>query len=119
MTFKKKLLPSGVGKGSTGIGVEIFKVLLLGDAHVIVTTSCCGQATAEYDQGNFRGFGSRGLLLLSSFSSRQDYKQDVEALVELIHTNAGFDSDHKLHTVPLVAVPGNGFRSESIVEQQA
>jgi hypothetical protein len=41
------------------------------------------------------------LLLPSSFSSKQDYKQDVEALVELIHTNAGLDLDHKLTHCPL------------------
>jgi len=35
------------------------------------------------------------LLLLSSFSSRQDYKQDVEALVVFIHTNAALDLNHK------------------------
>lgn len=58
------------------------------------------------------------LLLLPPFSSRQDYEQDVEVLVEFIHTNAGLDFDHKFHTVPLVVVPGNGSRSESIVEQQ-
>jgi 3-oxoacyl-ACP reductase-like protein len=62
-TFKKKLPPSGVGKGFTGIGVEIFKVLLLGNAHVVVTTSCCGQATAEYNHGILQGFGSRGSAL--------------------------------------------------------
>ena len=37
------------------------------------------------------------LLLLSSFSSRQDYRQNFEALVDFIHTNAGLDFDHKLH----------------------
>ena len=59
------------------------------------------------------------LLLLSSFPSREDYKQDVEALVEFIHTNAGLDFDDKLHRVPLVAIPENGSKSESIVNQQA
>ncbi|KAI0274095.1 hypothetical protein BGY98DRAFT_996513 [Russula aff. rugulosa BPL654] len=53
------LLPSGVGKGSSGIGVEIVVALLSGDAHVVVTTSGCSQATSEYDQGYFQGFGSR------------------------------------------------------------
>jgi hypothetical protein len=54
------------------------------------------------------------LLLLSSFSSR-----DVEALADFTHTNAGLDFDHKFHSAPLVAVPENGSRSESIVKQQA
>jgi hypothetical protein len=58
------------------------------------------------------------LLSLSSFSSRQDYNQDVEALVDFIHPNAGLDFDHKLHSVPLVTVPENGSRSKSIVKQQ-
>jgi 3-oxoacyl-ACP reductase-like protein len=112
------LPPSGVGKGSTGIGVEIFKALLPGDAHVVVTTSCCSQATPEYDQGIFRVLVAAAvLLLLSSFSSRQDYKQDIEPLVDFIYTDAGLDFDYNLQC-PLVAVPENGSRSESIVKQQ-
>lgn len=62
-TFEKKLLPSGNDKGFTSIGVEIFKALLAGDAHVIVTTSCCSHVTAEYDQQTFQGFGSRSSTL--------------------------------------------------------
>ena len=54
------------------------------------------------------------LLLLLSFSSRQDYKQIVEALTDFIHTNAGLDFDHKLHGVSLVTAPENGSRSEWI-----
>jgi 3-oxoacyl-ACP reductase-like protein len=61
--IRKKLLPFGVGKGSTGIGIGIFKVFLSGDAHVVITPSCCIQATAEYDQGIFQGFRSRGSAL--------------------------------------------------------
>jgi 3-oxoacyl-ACP reductase-like protein len=57
-------LPSGVGKGSIGIGVEIFKALLSGRAHVVVTTSCCSHATPEYDQEIFQGFGSRASALV-------------------------------------------------------
>jgi hypothetical protein len=60
---QEKLLPSGVGKGSTGIGIKISKVLLLSDAHVVVTMSHCSQATAEYDQGIFQGFCSHGFAL--------------------------------------------------------
>ena len=39
-------------------------------------------------------------------------------LVGFIRTNAGLDFDHKLHSDPLVAVPENCSRSESIVKQQ-
>jgi 3-oxoacyl-ACP reductase-like protein len=62
-TFEKNLLPSGVDKGFTDIGVEIFKALLAGDAHVIVTTSCCSHATAEYDQQTFQDFGAHSSAL--------------------------------------------------------
>jgi 3-oxoacyl-ACP reductase-like protein len=63
MPIQEKIIPSGVGKGSTGTDVEIFKALLSNDAHAVAITSCCGQATAEYDQENFQGFGSRGSAL--------------------------------------------------------
>jgi hypothetical protein len=119
---QERFASSGVGKGSTGIGVEIFKALLSGGAHVVVITSCCSQATAENDQGiYFSKFPVAAvLLLLSSSSSRQDYKQDVEALVDFIHMDAGLYFDHKLRSVLLlVTVPENGSRSESIVKQQA
>jgi hypothetical protein len=36
-----------------------------------------------------------------------------------LFTDAGLDLDHKLHSVPLVAVSENGARSGSIVKQQA
>ena len=61
--FEKNLPSSGVDKGFTDIGVEIFKALLAGDAHGIVTTSCCDHATAEYHQQTFQGFGSRSSAL--------------------------------------------------------
>lgn len=44
----------------------IFKALLFGGAHVIVTTSCrshLSHATADYDQEIFQGFGSHASAL--------------------------------------------------------
>jgi hypothetical protein len=34
------------------------------------------------------------LLLLLSFSYGQDYKQNIEALVDFIHITSGLDFDH-------------------------
>ena len=48
---------------------------------------------------------SAAVLLLLSFSSRQDYKQDVEVLVDFTHTNSGLYLDYKLHSIPFLPFP--------------
>jgi hypothetical protein len=75
-------------------------------------------AAAEYDQGNFQGFGSCGSALTVVHFIMAGLQAGCEALVDFIHTNAGLNFDYELHSVPLVVVPENGSRSEPTTEQQ-
>jgi fatty acid synthase subunit alpha, fungi type len=102
-TFKDmNALITGVSKGS--IGVEIFKGLLSGGAHIVITTSRYSRAPVEYYQGIFQRFGSRGSAL-TVVAFNQGSKQDVEALVDYIYTTLGLDLDY---IIPFAAVPENG-----------
>ena len=67
-TFKdKNALLTGVGKGS--IGMEILKGLLLGGAHVIITTSHYNRSTIKYYQSIYQTTTSMQLLgwILTTF----------------------------------------------------
>jgi len=101
--FKKQhALLTGVGKGS--IGVEVLRGLLSGGADVVITASRHNRSTAEYYQGVFQRFGSKGSAL-TVVPFNQGSKQDVEALVDYIHLTLGLDLDYIL---PFAAVPENG-----------
>ena len=89
---------------------------MYGDVYVVVTASCCSQATAEYDQGNFQGFDSRNYALFTVVFIKARLQAGCLGACWL---DSGLDFDHKLHGVPLVAVPENGSISESKVQQQA
>jgi 3-oxoacyl-ACP reductase-like protein len=47
----------------------------------VITASCCSRATAEYYQGNFQRFSSRGSAL-TNIPFNQGPKQDVEAFID-------------------------------------
>jgi hypothetical protein len=67
--------------------------------HVVVTASRYSRATVE-DQGNSQRLGSRG----SALNVNQDFKQDVEALVDYIYTTLGLNLDYD-YVIPFAPVP--------------
>ena len=84
--------------------MEILKGLLVGGAHVVITTSRYSRATVKSYHGICQRYGSKGSAL-TVVPFNQGSKQDVEALVDYIYSTFGMDPDYILL---FAAVPGNG-----------
>lgn len=77
--------------GKVSSGVEIFKGLLSGGAHVLIPTSRYSCASVEYYEGILERFGSKGLAL-TVVPLDQNSKQDVEALDYVYSTLASIST---------------------------
>src|ERR1700756_3780145 len=89
-TFKdKNALLTGVGKGSIGV---VVKSLLSGGAHVVITASRYSRKTVEYYHGILQTRGSRGSAL-TVVPFNQGWKQNVDALVDYVHSTLNLDLD--------------------------
>ncbi|RLL99565.1 hypothetical protein CFD26_107172 [Aspergillus turcosus] len=104
----KVVLLIGASRGS--IGSEILRGLLVGGAHVIVTTSSFVPETISFFRDLYVSHGARGAQLhLVSFN--QASQQDVHALVDWVYGTLGLDLDH---IVPFAAMSVSGREVDGI-----
>ncbi|KAF7712320.1 PKS/NRPS-like protein biosynthetic cluster [Penicillium ucsense] len=99
-----------IGASRASIGSEILCGLLVGGAHVIVTTSRFTPKTISFFRDLYVVHGARGAKLhLVSFN--QASQQDVRALVDWVYDTLGLDLDH---IVPFAAISVSGSEVDGI-----
>ncbi|OOQ83309.1 3-oxoacyl-[acyl-carrier-protein] synthase [Penicillium brasilianum] len=99
-----------IGASRASIGSEILRGLLVGGAHVIVTTSRFTPETISFFRDIYVSHGARGAQLhLVSFN--QASQQDVHALVDWVYDKLGLDLDH---IVPFAAMSVSGREVDGI-----
>lgn len=102
-----------IGASASSIGSEILRGLLVGGAHVIVTTSSFSKETVESFQEIYMSYGARGSRL-RVVPFNQASLQDVKSLVDWIYDpvkGLGVDLDH---IVPFAAIPESGREMDEI-----
>ncbi|KAI2788156.1 Fatty acid synthase subunit alpha [Penicillium oxalicum] len=104
----KVVLLIGASRGS--IGSEILPGLLVGGAHVIVTTNRFIPETISFFRDLYVSHGARGAQL-HVVSFNQASQQDVHALVDWVYDTLGLDLDH---IIPFAAMSVAGREVDGI-----
>ena len=108
-TFAQKVVLL-VGASPSSIGSEILRGLLVGGAHVIVTTSRFTRSTIDFFRDIYVSHGARGSQLhLVSFN--QASQQDISSLIDWIYDGLGLDLDR---IVPFAAMSESGRELDQI-----
>ena len=107
----KTVLLTGCGKDS--IGLEVLQAVLAGGGKAVVTTSSYSRQVCQFYCGVYQRHGAKGSgLTVCPFNGGS--VQDVEALVEYIYSQPGWDIDVIL---PFAATPERGIEAMELGSQ--